>query len=434
MSDTSNLCDKFRRSFNRAIAAEICKPEIFSNPQTDFSRNRNLNLLPVISISYRADTRSISASLPQLHPSLSSASLSAISQARQKIKSSLYIGVFNRMNQGFRYLDTERFKSYRLLAVDGSELRVSPDGNDLSTYGGSKKGGKRHYFHANMLYDVLNHTCVDMVLQPGSEKNEDSAFLDLAERVEDPNVIYTCDRGYECLMTFHRLDQSGKHFVIRIKDESSATSILKHYPTPETEEYDIPFDVTLTSRNNKKVKENWDTYKYISSYPKHPEFSNGVTELPLHGRAVRFKVKCGEKESFITLFTNLSADSFSTDDLKEIYRLRWQIKISFRDLKRELGLEHIHGRKKEVVIGEVYAKMTIYNMNSRIRNHVEKRKKTRLRLERAVKRKTERKIDFTFLMAATRSFFWNEGTYTGAGLIKLLERKTESVRPDRPRR
>ncbi len=143
MSDTSNLCDKLRRSFNRAIAAEICKPEIFSNPQTDFSRNRNLNLLPVISISYRADTRSISASLPQLHPSLSSASLSAISQARQKIKSSLYIGVFNRMNQGFRYLDTESFKSYRLLAVDGSELRVSPDGNDLSTYGGSKKGGKR---------------------------------------------------------------------------------------------------------------------------------------------------------------------------------------------------------------------------------------------------------------------------------------------------
>ncbi|UNT96588.1 hypothetical protein [Allobaculum mucilyticum] len=78
--------------------------------------------------------------------------------------------------------------------MDGSELRVSPDGNDLSTYGGSKKGGKRHYFHANMLYDVLNHTCVDMVLQPGSEKNEDSAFLDLAERVEDPNVIYTCER------------------------------------------------------------------------------------------------------------------------------------------------------------------------------------------------------------------------------------------------
>ncbi|WP_369413426.1 transposase [Allobaculum fili] len=196
----------------------------------------------------------------------------------------------------------------------------------------------------------------------------------------------------------------------------------------------MPFDVTLTSKNNKKVKKNWDTYKYISSYPKHPEFSNGVTELPLHGRAVRFKVKCGEKESFITLFTNLSADSFSTDDLKEIYRLRWQIEISFRDLKRELGLEHIHGRKKELVIGEVYAKRTIYNMNSRIRNHVEKRKKIRLQLERAVKRKAERKIDFTFLTAATRSFFWNEGAYTGAGLVKLLERKTESVRPGRPRR
>ncbi len=65
-------------------------------------------------------------------------------------------------------------------------------------------------------------------------------------------------------MAFHRLSAMGKNFVIRIKDEDSAISLLKQYPTPETEEYDIPFNVTLTCKNNKETKEHWNTYKYIS--------------------------------------------------------------------------------------------------------------------------------------------------------------------------
>ncbi len=47
-------------------------------------------------------------------------------------------------------------------------------------------------------------------------------------------------------MAFHRLSPMGKNFVIRIKDEDSAISLLKHYPTTEAEEYDITFKVTLT--------------------------------------------------------------------------------------------------------------------------------------------------------------------------------------------
>ncbi len=74
------------------------------------------------------------------------------------------------------------------------------------------------------------------------------------------------DRGYEALMSFYRLQKEHIPFVIRIKDATSSTSILKYYKTPDSEEYDIPFNVILTSKNNRHVKDHWDVYKYISSY------------------------------------------------------------------------------------------------------------------------------------------------------------------------
>ncbi len=53
-----------------------------------------------------------------------------------------------------------------------------------------------------------------------------------------------------------------------------------YYKTPESEEYDIPFNVILTSKNNRHVKDHWDVSKYISSYRKQPEFDGQTTELP----------------------------------------------------------------------------------------------------------------------------------------------------------
>ncbi len=128
----------------------------------------------------------------------------------------------------------------------------------------------------------------DALLQPGSEKNEDSALLELARRSSFQKAIFIADRGYEALMSFYRLQKEHIPFVIRIKDATSATRILTYYKTPDSEEYDIPFNVILTCKNNRHVKDHWDVYKYISSYRKQPEFDGQTTELPLNIRVVTF--------------------------------------------------------------------------------------------------------------------------------------------------
>ncbi len=107
----------------------------------------------------------------------------------------------------------------------------------------------------NAEFDALNSVFTDALLQPGSEKNEDSALLELARRSSFQKAIFIADRGYEALMSFYRLQKEHiadrgyealmsfyrlqkEHvpFVIRIKDETSSTSILKYYKTPESEE------------------------------------------------------------------------------------------------------------------------------------------------------------------------------------------------------
>lgn len=431
MPSLNTFCNLQSAALKRFIKEEASNSDNLLHPDSDFSRSRRLSAVDLAAVAYQTEDRSINRSLPILPDSLSDVSLSAISQGRQKIRFLLYSHVFYRMNDLFSSEDDKTFHGWRLLSVDGSELSVSPDGNDMSTYGGSKKGSKHHFYLANPLYDVLNHVYLDLVMQPGSQKNEESAFLELAQRYEGEKAIFICDRGYEALMTFYRLNQTDKHFVIRIKDESSSTSILKHYPTPDTEEYDISFDVTLTCKNNSHVKANWETCKYISSYSKHPEFQNGVTELPLHGRVVRYKTVCEGIESFITLFTNLPFDEFTTEDLCEIYRLRWQIELSYRDIKERIGLKDVHGRKKELVIGEVFAKMTLYNLYSRIRNKVENSQEFAERCRNAMKRKWEQKADYAFLITAVHAFLWDSGVYTADKLINLILHKTQSVRPGR---
>ncbi len=41
--------------------------------------------------------------------------------------------------------------------------------------------------------------------------------------------------------------------------------------------------------------------------------------------------------------------------------MRWGIETSFRDLKHTLGLLHLHAKKVEFVLQEIFTKLTMYN-------------------------------------------------------------------------
>ena len=79
----------------RLIQDEANNPSNLMRPNSDFSRTRKLSIEDLAAVSFQTDDRSINRSLPFLPESLAQVSLSAITQARKKIKSSLFSNVFS---------------------------------------------------------------------------------------------------------------------------------------------------------------------------------------------------------------------------------------------------------------------------------------------------------------------------------------------------
>lgn len=415
-------------TFEDVLERQLALPENFLNPKTDFSRQRKISLSDVVRLPFIWGASSLDEFV--IGTSFSSVTPSAISQARTKILSSFYEHVFKEFNKETDFLDSALYKNkYRLVAVDGSSVKILKQLDQDDLYTKTKNGSLCYHYHFNGAYDVLNHTFTDYVIQPGCKKNEDSAFEQIALGCQASNTIFIADRGYESLIGFLRLNREGKKFVIRIKDESSYTSILKYYKTPGTAEYDTSFNVILTPKNNRKVKDNRDLYKYISSYRKLPEFDDGKTEYELNLRVVRYKAVSEGEEQLITVITNLPEDEFTSLEIAEIYRYRWQIELAYRYLKSELGWEDCHSKRKEQTLSELIAKIALFNFCSRIRNLVQKSHKWNEHLKKV--RKYAIQLNFKHIIYNLLSWIKNGLPVSEQEIVIILTKKWESVRPNR---
>ena len=57
-------------------------------------------------------------------------------------------------------------------------------------------------------------------------------------------------------------------------------------------------------------------------------------------------------------------------ELKELYRMRWGIETSFRELKYAVGLTSFHSKKREYIDQEIFARIIMYNFAEMITSHV----------------------------------------------------------------
>lgn len=57
--------------------------------------------------------------------------------------------------------------------------------------------------------------------------------------------------------------------------------------------------------------------------------------------------------------------------IKELYKKRWGIETSFRELKYSDGLVHNHHKKKDSVIKEIYSRMILFNFCESIFQHID---------------------------------------------------------------
>lgn len=84
-------------------------------------------------------------------------------------------------------------------------------------------------------------------------------------------------------------------------------------------------------------------------------------------RIVRFQIS---EDSYEVVVTNLDFEEFSPQELKKRYRMHWEIKTLFRDLKYSVGLHNFHSKKVEYIIQEIFTSIIMYNFSKLIMSHI----------------------------------------------------------------
>ena len=290
----------------------------------------------------------------------------ALVQARSKISSRVFQFILNELNKAFP--TDNLYKGYHLIAVDGSELQIPLDFSDPDTLHKSASKGKfLSAFHLNASFDILNNRYLDMIVQGIHSKNEVEAMWKIVERFHDDNAIFIADRNYATWNTMAHIIQSGKSFLIRVKDIHSISSLLRKFNLPD-EEFDLDLHITLTRKQTKDIKSQPEKYRFLSTTSTFDFIDEHNPAYELHFRVVRFKLDGSEE--YESIITNLSRDEFSKDEIKEIYNTRWGIELSFRDLKYAADLCAVHAKKRESIQQEIWARMILYNISFIMAHHV----------------------------------------------------------------
>lgn len=365
--------DVIKQSFLDAIQiAKNNKDEYVMHPGKDFTRERDLPFEQVVKyvLSLTGNSNTIEFRDFCKENGIDATASAAIQQ-RNKLKENLFVDILRNSNS--LCIDSRTFKGYSILAVDGTDLNISRNPKSKSYIANASAPNGYNQLHISVLYDVLNKTYVDVVIQPKQEQNEHTALIEMLERNHfAKKTLIIMDRGYEAFNNFaHFYHLENVDFLCRIKNGYGCINEVKELSMPEC---DITQPITITNRQTNEAKKNgWHYINNGSTKGKqlgpNTKIRRWDYESPykMNIRLVRVQLSNGECEA---LATSLNKQKFPLEDMQELYHMRWGIETSFRELKYSIGLVNLHSKKEQLVKQEIIATLVMYNFCERITNSV----------------------------------------------------------------
>lgn len=341
------------------------------HPGKDFSRNRKLGFQRLLLMLLTMEGDCIKEELYRYFGrSTDTPSKAAFYKQRKKVKEDAFRSLLVSFTQKCQ---KKLLKGkYSLVACDGSAADIfrNPDDSDTFFEPNGKSTRGFNQIHINAFFSVLDKKFTDLLIQPARKRNEYSAFCQMVDRSEsDTPVIYLCDRGYASYNAFAHVIENGQFFVMRCTDDK--TEKILGFPLDNIQQLDYHVERILSRSQSKKKRlhpEQEEQYRFVCKNVPMDYITQGHPEYRLSLRIIRIELS---DSCYENLITNLPELDFDFDDLKDLYRLRWDEETSFRDLKYPLCLKAFHSQKYEYIIQEVWARAILYNFCSEIAMAVE---------------------------------------------------------------
>ena len=212
-------------------------------------------------------------------------------------------------------------------------------------------------------YDITNDMPLEITIEGNNKKNNELHILQkyLKNNQFPSNSILVLDRAYCSYDFINYLLKTNLKFVIRFRNNCKKfdqiknieeVRILKYYdefvnviPYNKYKKYIDKVEKKNNKKNNQNVK--YKTINNIKTNNKHSDVSFKKAEIYI-------------KHEY-TLLTNLNRDFYDDENIKELYKKRWNIEIFFKLLKYNFKFEHLieHNKNKDY---EKYKRLCLINL------------------------------------------------------------------------
>ena len=323
--------------------------ESYRTDDKAFTRNRKLTFPTLVGLILQKSTKPIQIKLNEFFEfsKEESVTASAYTQARANLSHRIFIDL---NKDGFADAfysveDYETYKGHRLLAIDGSKIRL-PDNKrvreEFGTIRFKNQNTEGHYTGGlcSVFYDVLNENAVDGILSSGNDNEIRLAKEHL--KFCNKNDLILLDRNYPGYELFAEILAKNAHFVVRCS--SNAFKVVEDFIAREDLEDTI---VSL-----------------VPSKDHLPKVKQGLLPPEIKIRLVKVELNTGEIEILATSL--LDQTKYTTEDFYELYNMRWGIETFYDRLKNNLSLENFTGETPESVKQDFYATILFANLESEL--------------------------------------------------------------------
>ena len=196
---------------------------------------------------------------------------------------------------------------YQFIAADGSSISFSSFPRfTLDEYYISEGHSASGFYsmHINDFYDLNRHIYTDALTQPAHQKDEFAAFCQLVDShvcIPDTKTGFIGDRGYCSYNNMAHVIEKEQYFLFRTKD-INRKGLIGNFNLPDTPEFDISVNVTLTRSHRKSIKIQSGFYRrYIDPAASFDHIKYGSDDTyDLTFRIVRFAISENTYECIVT--------------------------------------------------------------------------------------------------------------------------------------
>lgn len=251
-----------------------------------------------------------------------------------------------------------QLNDYYVFAIDGSDVSLPATAETREKYGyyRNQYGDAENTVLTSIstIYDCVNELFLDIKINPYkfSEKASASDHMKCINLMMPNATDYLTifDRGYASIRLIDQMMENDQKFLIRLP----STAFKREQQLLTTLEPDQWIDICY---DNKRANQ------YRTDF----EFHNKLLDTIYHLRFVNLLYHDDKGNEHTNIFiTNLSKEIFPTEEIYNLYHLRWNIETSYRSLKSQIDMENFSGLRDKLIRQDIYAAAFVHNNISMI--------------------------------------------------------------------